>query len=342
MTLKRTICNTLAAAGWLYFLLLFAWTAGYLLVGDDWVFLALVNLGAVYLFFPLPLVPFIAVICKRRSLWLGIAGGAAVFIWLWGGLFSPARWLPARSNGPTLRVMTYNVLAYHNFTRAVADTIHNEDPDVVFIQELNHALADHLRAELSDVYPYQALEPVNDATGIGTISKFPLQPMNVGLEGRWIGGPQVLKMDWQGQTLTLVNIHLSSTHDLSSVEEIRRTFRRREIEAHSLADFARRTEALIMAGDANAVFLNQSHTILTEVLIDSWAEAGFGLGHTFPGSALPGSDRPRIGPIYSPKWLARIDYVFHSPHWQIVDAHIALFDGVSDHRAVVADLQLKP
>jgi endonuclease/exonuclease/phosphatase (EEP) superfamily protein YafD len=37
----------------------------------------------------------------------------------------------------------------------------------------------------------------------------------------------------------------------------------------------------------------------------------------------------------------RIDYIFHSSHWSTVDAHTAPFDGVSDHRGVVAELKLK-
>jgi endonuclease/exonuclease/phosphatase (EEP) superfamily protein YafD len=41
-------------------------------------------------------------------------------------------------------------------------------------------------------------------------------------------------------------------------------------------------------------------------------------------------------------WLVRIDYIFHSPHWITLDARLAKFDGVSDHRGVVAVLALVP
>jgi endonuclease/exonuclease/phosphatase (EEP) superfamily protein YafD len=41
-------------------------------------------------------------------------------------------------------------------------------------------------------------------------------------------------------------------------------------------------------------------------------------------------------------WLVRIDYIFHSPHWKTLDARLAKFDGVSDHRGVVAVLALEP
>jgi endonuclease/exonuclease/phosphatase family metal-dependent hydrolase len=61
----------------------------------------------------------------------------------------------------------------------------------------------------------------------------------------------------------------------------------------------------------------------------------------FPGSTVPGSDRPKIGGWYVPRWLARIDYVFYSDHWTAVEARMAQIDGVSDHRGVVAVLELK-
>ena len=72
-----------------------------------------------------------------------------------------------------------------------------------------------------------------------------------------------------------------------------------------------------------------------------WREAGFGLGHTFPGSTVPGSDRPKIGGWYVPRWLARIDYIFFSDDWTAVEVRTAQIDGVSDHRGAVAVLELK-
>jgi endonuclease/exonuclease/phosphatase (EEP) superfamily protein YafD len=74
-------------------------------------------------------------------------------------------------------------------------------------------------------------------------------------------------------------------------------------------------------------------------LIDSWKEVGFGLGHTFPGSDVPGSSRPYLWGVPVPMWLARIDYVFHTSDLQAVSARMASFDGASDHRGVIAVLK---
>ena len=98
--------------------------------------------------------------------------------------------------------------------------------------------------------------------------------------------------------------------------------------------------AAILAGDANMPFLSDAYKIMTEDLVDAYRSVGGGLGHTFPGSTLPESDRPHIGNLFIPAWLMRIDYIFHSDQWAAVSAHTAKIDGVSDHRGVVVELVL--
>ncbi|MBA3533901.1 MAG: endonuclease/exonuclease/phosphatase, partial [Ardenticatenales bacterium] len=75
--------------------------------------------------------------------------------------------------------------------------------------------------------------------------------------------------------------------------------------------------------------------------VDGWQEGGWGLGHTFPGADSPGSSRPKVAGLSVPKWLVRIDYIFHSSHWQTLSAEIGPWDQVSDHRPVMATLRLK-
>ena len=107
----------------------------------------------------------------------------------------------------------------------------------------------------------------------------------------------------------------------------------------ALAEFAREAAAraaVIAVGDANVSSLSDAYKLLREELEDAWIEAGFGLGHTFPGSGIPGSSRPQVAGILVPQWMARIDYVFYSDQMQAIAAHLAPFDGVSDHRGVVS------
>ena len=116
-------------------------------------------------------------------------------------------------------------------------------------------------------------------------------------------------------------------------------FRIREAEATLLAELADRSDSVIMAGDANMNSLSDAYQIVTAELEDSFRQAGFGLGHTFPGSDIPESDRPQVAGWHVPTWLARIDYIFNSADWVTISAHTARIDGVSDHRGMVSVLQ---
>jgi vancomycin resistance protein VanJ len=335
--------KVLLILSWFYMALVLAWLAGFIVIGDRLRYLGLINLLAVYLFIPLPVILLAAIFFKRASLGVGFSIGMIAFLFLWGFQFNPLRLSVIRAprSDPSLSVMTYNVLAWHSYTGPILETVRHESPDVVFIQELNNNLARTLQSELIDDYPYQILEPVDNPRGIGVISRYPIHETGVQLRGAWIGGPQVLTLDWNDMRITLVNIHMTSTTGIRSRAHIERTFSQREDQARLLAEFVRGRGPTIIAGDANAAPQNDSYRILTSELIDAWRVAGFGLGHTFPGSTIPGSDRPRLGNWYVPPWLSRIDYIFHSDHFKTVEARTARVDGVSDHRGVVAVLVVR-
>jgi vancomycin resistance protein VanJ len=334
------LCRWISRVSWVYLVFLALWLALHLAAGDRFGHLALVNLLAVYLFLPLPVILLASVICRRTSVVAGGLMAALIFLYLWGGLFVP-RAAEASNQTPALTVMTYNVLARHNHTQPILETIRAEQPDVVFIQELNTQLAGALQQELGREYPYQVLEAVDHPRGIGTISKYPLRDIGERSSLAWMGGPQVLEMHWQGRTITLVNFHMLAIQHLDSPQGLSQNFWIRAAEAQALVQIAQQHDPAILGGDANSTPLSQAHRILSNGLTDTWRQAGFGLGHTFPGSTIPGSDRPKIFGWYVPQWLARIDYIFASREWQTTSARVARFDGVSDHRGVVATLILK-
>ena len=337
---RRFLCFLLLTGSWAYLTALFVWLILHRVAGDQLVTMSLLEFLAVYLFFPLPLLFIIALLCRSRALGAGILLAALVFTWHWGALFTP-RLTPPAARGNPLSVMTFNVLAWHDFTEPILETIRRENADVVFIQELNWNLAQVLEAELGDIYPYQIFDPIDGPRGIGTISKYPIRDTGTTLPGHWVGGPQIMELNWEGHDVTLVNFHMTSTTGISPRSMVVESLRWREGEAGELLKLGRERAPAILAGDANCTSLSRPYRILASELIDSWDEAGFGLGHTFPGSAIPGSDRPRLGDWYVPQWLARIDYVFHTDEWATLSARLAHIDGVSDHRGVVAILALK-
>jgi vancomycin resistance protein VanJ len=332
------------AFSWVYFTILLGWFSLYLLSGDRISWLGLLNNFAVYLFFPLPLIALIAGITRRRELIGGTLFGVAAFLWFWGALFMP-RWnIPQGGNPhPSLTVMTYNVLGSHGLKDPVLEVIRSENADIVFLQELTPDLALALQNDLAEIYPYQILDPQPGVRGMGTLSRYPLEDTGLRLPLKWVGMPQVLDVNFEGVFVTLVNFH-TFAYNYSSWAALEANLRQREALAQVLADFAAQTPGpLIVAGDANANDLSQTYRNLTSCgLRDAWREAGFGFGNTFPGSTVPTSSRWKIGSWYVPQWLVRIDYIFVSPQWGVHSVRLAQFDGVSDHRGVLAELVLGP
>jgi endonuclease/exonuclease/phosphatase (EEP) superfamily protein YafD len=329
------------AAFWVYFTLFLVWVVGHFLTGDRYPPFVFLNAFALYLFMPLPLSAVVAYLNKRKELWIGFAVGAALFILFWGRLFIP----PASTVDetiPTLTVMTYNVLGTKEDARPAMEILHNTDVDIVFIQEVNQKLASAIEEELSEIYPYQVLDPIDGVAGMGMLSKLPLKLTDETLQLNWVGKPQILKLEWADGQLTLVNFHMWPL-GLGTFRAIDANSRAREAQALFLDEFARqaaREGPVIVAGDANATPQSDTYGRMVSFLEDSWMEGGFGFGHTYPGTNVPGFERPQLYGLTIPRWLFRIDYIFHSTHLTTLQANIAQFDENSDHRGVIATLTL--
>ena len=324
---------------WIYFTILFGWLSVYLLTGDRLPFLSLANSLAVSLFFPLPFVFITNLFLRRKEIWWGLVVGALAFGGLWGNLFLPRfSTLPVPER--TLTVMTYNVLARNRNPQPAIDVIRAVDADVVAIQELNSNLAAALVQQLSGLYPYQILDDREYAGGIGVISKYPLFVSGLQLPPGWIGRPQLLILDWDGTPVHIVNFHMLPP-DVFPLKDAAINLRRREDQARALLEFANSVKGpVILAGDANITSLNTSYKIIVASMQDTWAQAGTGFGHTFPGPVAIGSGSRSYAGLPLPSWFARIDYIFVSPHFQTVSARLAPHDLQSDHRGVVAEMML--
>ncbi len=322
-------------SGW-YLALLFLWFLLYLIFGDGFGYLGLANAVAVYFFFPLPIALIGAWTGRDRRQLAASLLAAGIFAWLWGPLFWPsANVVP---NGPTLRVMTINVLGKAGQPEAVLASIQAAGPDLVFIQEFTPDLASSLSPELKGALPYQVLDPGLGSDGLAVFSRFPIERLDIVLQGSWRGDPQVLKMDWQGREVTLVNFHALSTGGLSP-GLVRYTTRERLETMSALADFAAgESRPLIASGDANTTRLNVPYKLLDAVLDDAWWEAGWGLGHTFPGRINSEDWFTQVSFFFIPHWLVRIDHVFYSAQFQASSAALAEFNGGSDHRGLLTDL----
>jgi len=340
--LKSSLRPWLIAAGWVYYAILFGWYAAYVISGDQFGYLGLLNALSFYLFAPLPVMALLAMWTKRREQRLGFARSIGLFLWLWGGLLIPPS-ARAHAEGETLTVMSYNVLGLHTQTEPIIETLLEQDVDLVLLQEVNEPLSEALATAFAEIYPYQIVDPVNDVRGMAALSKYPLQASGEQLPLEWLGRPQLLELVWNDQVVKVLNVHLYST-GFGLPWAVSHNFRLREQQAHALADYASQAahnSAVIVAVDANATSMNTAFQILTESMTDAWLSGGFGFGHTFPGSADSGTKKPRVAGMLIPRWLIRIDYIFLSEHWDTRVTWNAPHDGVSDHRAVVAELSLR-
>ncbi len=340
--LKDLLRQYLIASIWVYFTFMGLWILGHLVTGDRYVPVALLTILGPHLFLPLFLVLPVGLLARRADLLAGVIVGAAVFVLFWGSHLLPKSGPP--DEGPSLTVMTYNVLGSQGQTDPVVTTLRATGADLVFLQEVTPGLAHALASELSEEYPHQILQPERGVSGLGVVSRYPLRATGETLPLNWVGEPQILRMRWAEEEITLVHFH-SWAIGLATFEVLEHNFRLREAQALVLSNFVRQETAerpVVVAGDLNTVDRSDAYRRVTGVLRDAWQEGGWGFGHTFPGSDVAGSSRPRLMGVSMPRWMARIDYIFHSDHWRTEQAWLAPFDGVSDHRGVLAALVFSP
>jgi endonuclease/exonuclease/phosphatase (EEP) superfamily protein YafD len=336
--MRMWIGAALVGLAYVYYICLFGWAIIYILFGDRWGWLFLLNSFAQYLFLLLPLLFVLALLAQERAVWLGAIAALALWGALFGRLYLP-KLAQAPTGAPSLTVLSYNLLFRNTRADRVVAALRASGADLIAMQELNSHAAAAIRRDLAQDYPYQALDPHDDDSGMGVISRYPLQHLDVQLPGAWLGQPQALLIDFHGTPVRILNIHAMSPR----FKLLEWTVRERERQARSIVDYAAaHPEPLIVLGDFNAGDLSTAYRILRQSgLRDAWREAGWGAGHTFPGVDTSGN-LPRIAPgIPAPRWIVRIDYVLHSSHWQAMSSSLAPWDESSDHRPVMARLALR-
>jgi endonuclease/exonuclease/phosphatase (EEP) superfamily protein YafD len=321
----------LVALAYLYVVGLAAWLLIWAAWGDRWPWLFAVTTLAAYLFMGLPITGAIALGGRRADLALWTALGVLAWAAWFGRQFVPRA--AAEAHGPSVRVLTMNVLGYRTDTQGVIDSIRAANADVVTIQELNEPVAAAIERDLAEAYPFQLLRHAPGVTGAGILSRLPFTPTGQ-LPGPWLGPAQVVTVRGpEGHSFTLVRAHTHSGPDDVGTRNAASEVVAQYVLAHP--------GPTIVAGDFNTTPLTDAYRTLTSVLKDSWAEAGWGLGHTFPGADSNGSSRPRLLGVLVPMWLVRIDYVFHTDDFVTRSAVIGPWDGISDHRPVLVELAFR-
>lgn len=320
--------RTIAALSVGYTLLIAAWLAARALWFDTWWPLALINTFALYLFTPLGLLLPLAALTRWRWLFILTAMPALLFLYFFGGRFLPNAAFGL--SGPTVKAMTMNVWWRNLDHAAQVAAIRAASPDLIGFQEFTDQHHAALAQELAPDYPYQYYRPHPYITSVALFSRYPIEsaepvelpPLDFALHA---------VVNVEGRRLHVLVAHLSANNMLNFPREqfVDLVQERYAFRADETARLAERLGALsepaLLLCDCNLADTSQAYGNLAQAATDSFAEAGWGFGHSLSIEAL---DFP----------IQRIDYVWHTAGLVALEAAVGQPTG-SDHLPVWAELQ---
>lgn len=325
-----------------YAAMIVGWLVARQLWGDRLWPLAVANSFPALFFLPLPLMFLLAAISRRRAAWIAACIPAILWVALFGWRYLP-RSPRAEATGPELRVMAFNVLVTNQDVETIAGAVEAAQPDLIAFAELGAALDATLARRLATAYPHRTLHRLPGASfGSGIYSRWPLDDLGSLQTGLGLRSAAA-DVHTPAGTVRFVALHPRSTWlDRSSLDaaeaSIETNFRGREAQLAAVCRYLDQwgDRPVILAGDFNTSEFSDAYRCVAQRLRDSYREVGWGTGDTWPAKQT-GHIRSRWLQALAP--VTRIDYVFHSRHWDAVEARVLKINTGSDHRPVVATLR---
>ena len=299
-------------------------------LGVDVWWVALPGIVAPFLFLPLVLLVPLGFWLRSRTYLLSVSVLVLVFGFSFGGRLLPRLPVGDSPNSTEMRVMTFNQLKTNTDEAAVKAAILRSEADIVALQELSPKIATMLRAELSEVYPYQALRPAPaDGTqnGVGVVSRFPLERPSYSEAYRG----QHFDVNNAGKRFEFINVHFNVPFQngrMGSLRFYEPRVRDRQLDA--LMAVAKRASSLVVVGDFNLSDNESGYRKMATLMTDAYRNAQTGFGFSYPAQAVyRGLPLPP---------LVRLDYV-----WLRGLEPIAAYRdcrGGSDHCALISVIRL--
>ena len=243
---------------------------------------------------------------------------------------------------PALKVLTYNINYGNSDVVGLAQLLKAYQPDIVALQETTPPIEQGLRVQLAVDYPYQSyLGYTVEGLGgdrFGLLSKIPLTHTRFVPTKSGYFGLVTTVFQWQNQAVKLVNVHLVPFEwnpNWHFLEQMAATEKQHRLELGEILRNINVKLPTLLVGDFNS----PSQFCVPSELRERGFQDSFATQHPDMKSA----DR-------FPTWQwsvgqldlkYRIDYVFHSPHWETKTCRIGPRTP-SDHRPVISEVVLKP
>jgi vancomycin resistance protein VanJ len=339
LSLASTLALLLTCA---YAAMILGWLAARQLWGDRLWLLAVANSFPAVFFLPLPVAFVLAAFSRKRAAWVAVCVSALLWVALFGWRYLP-RGLHAEATGTELRVMAFNVLVTNRDVGAIAGAVETAQPDLIAFSELGAGMNAALAERLGTTYPFRTLRRLPGANfGSGIYSRWPLDDLGSLKTGLGLRSA-VADVNTPKGTVRFVALHPRSTWlDTSSLDaaeaSIEDNFRGREAQLAAVCRYLDEwgDRPVILAGDFNTSEFSDAYRCVAHRLRDSYREVGQGMGHTWPAQRTK-HIQSRWMELLAP--VTRIDFVFHSHHWDALEAKVLTMDTGSDHRPVVATLR---
>ena len=285
--------------------------------------LSALNYAAPFLFGPLVLIlPLAFVSGTRPAIALALAV-LALFLVLYGPFFLPrSEAVPPLEGGP-LSAMSFNLGFKELQPQQNLIAIAGEAADIVAVEELTPLAAQAFHKGLAELYPYTVLTDMDT----GLLSRYPIRRSEFFQPAGTVRPALHAVLDVNGTSLEVIVVHPQppsavywpGTHVPIGIDD---QGLNRQIVAIAGRAAALPGPVLVM-GDFNMSTDSPAYNAMAAVLRDSFREAGWGLGFTFPRN-LSIDNLTLVGP------LIRIDYIFHSEALYTEESRVVC-QGGSDH-----------
>jgi endonuclease/exonuclease/phosphatase (EEP) superfamily protein YafD len=291
-----------------------------------------------WILFPILILPVLGFfILKQR--WFAIAGAIASILlvsWMHVKYFSPHP-INASNSQPSIKIFSLNCSWYKTQSPNLVNLIQQQQPDLIFLQEIVKKHTERAFVWLKAAYPYQVGTPP-----VGILSKYPI----IFNETLHLAGHQetqqraIIRINQQD--VVVYNIQVLSPwirmHNILPFLSIPiYEYADRTAEIQDLVQrLQKETQPVIVAGDFNMTDQSQDYNYLQTVLQDSFQISGRGFGFTWPHGwelsfLIKNSPWKLNYPIF------RIDYIWYDKHWVSRSTKILPTTG-SEHLPVQTEL----